>query len=261
MTADAIDLHTAAVYNSPLDIADWLVTQDISQLQMRPRGVSPDGLAFSSGALTAWPNVTLPGWTGPLQYTVWAVVRIDGHWNTSGFIQMWQGRASTGAPILTDFAQNWAYDARWGPMNGHQPHVGEEMGFFLSAGNARGMGGVTTIRERTNVVSVALPAGDLGVFDFGTVPPVTGTIFGLSPIVPLGAVNLAQTVQLDGTVTLSDVGSGVVISVQPDGTIQTRPPGSNGPYERCAIDGNLAIYCPDGIHQWAFACGHKVPNR
>jgi len=79
---------------------------------------------------------------------------------------MWRGRASTGAPILTNFATNWAYDSRWGPMAGYQPHVGEQMGFFLSAGNARGETDVSSVRERTNVVVVALPAGDSGNFTF-----------------------------------------------------------------------------------------------
>src|SRR5438128_2711838 len=132
---DAIDLSQAAVYNSPADVASWPITAGITTLQMRPRGVRPDGLAFTSPAIDKWPNYTPPGWDGPIQYTVWAVVRINGQWYTSGFIQMWHTRASTGAPILTDFAINWAYDNRWGPMRGHQPQVGEQMGFFLTAGN------------------------------------------------------------------------------------------------------------------------------
>ena len=100
------------------------------------------------------------------RYTVWAVVKINGQWYASGIIQMWRERPSTGAPLLTDFARNWVYDSRWGPMQGHQPVVGEQMGFFLSAGNARGVGTVTSVRERTNVVMVPVPAGDTGVFTF-----------------------------------------------------------------------------------------------
>jgi hypothetical protein len=79
---------------------------------------------------------------------------------------MWRGRGSTGAPILAEFARNWAYDARWGPIAGYQPHAGELMGFFLSAGNARGVTTVTSLRERTNVVVVPLPPGDNGSFAF-----------------------------------------------------------------------------------------------
>ena len=102
-------------------------------------------------------------------------MNVNGHWYTSGFIQMWRDRASTGAPILTDFARNWAYDARWGPMNHYQPHVGELMGFFVSAGDARNWGSVTSVRERSNVVAVNLPANDTGVFTFPD-RPVTRTL-------------------------------------------------------------------------------------
>jgi hypothetical protein len=157
---DALDLSQAAVYNSPADIARWPITATITRLDMSPSA----GLSFDFTTKNSWPDYTPPGWDSPLQYTVWAVVKVNGRWYTSGFIEMWRGRASTGAPILSDFARNWAYDARWGPMMGHQPQVGEQMGFFLSAGDARGVGGVTSLRERSNVIVVSLPAGDSGSF-------------------------------------------------------------------------------------------------
>jgi hypothetical protein len=159
---DQMNLGAARVYNSPPDIASWPATYCISHLNMS----SSAGLSFDSAALSRWPDYQPPGWDGPLQYTVWAVVNIGGQWYTSGFVQMWRGRGSTGAPILAEFSRNWAYDSRWGPMAGYQPHAGEQMGFFLSAGNARGVGTVTSARERTNVVVVSLPAGDNGSFSF-----------------------------------------------------------------------------------------------
>jgi hypothetical protein len=161
---DAIDLSQATVWNSPPDIASWPVTGAITQLTMQP-GQSA-GLSFVFPQHNTWPNYTPPGWDGPIQYTVWAAVRINGQWHTSGIIQMWRERPSTGAPILTDFARNWVYDGRWGAMANYQPQVGEQMGFFVSAGNARGVGTVTSVRERTNVVVVSLPANDIGVFAF-----------------------------------------------------------------------------------------------
>lgn len=159
---DAINLGQVAVYNSPADIASWPATSAITQIRMDPSM----GLSFEFTKQNVWPNPIPPGFTGGIQYTVWAVVFINGRWHTSGFIEMWQGRPSTGAPILSDFARNWAYDGRWGPMAGYQPRVGEQMGFFLSAGDARGRGEPTSVRERTNVVIIALPAGDSGVFRF-----------------------------------------------------------------------------------------------
>jgi len=164
--ADQINLSLASVYAAPSDIASWPATGKITRLQMAPRGSPIAGLSFQFTTSNSWPDYVPPGWTGGLQYTVWAVVNISGRWYTSGFIQMWRGRPSTGGPILTDFAKNWAYDSRWGPMKGHQPVPGEEMGFFLSAGSARGETTVTSRRERTNVVLVRLPAGDSGVFTY-----------------------------------------------------------------------------------------------
>jgi hypothetical protein len=163
---DAINLNQAAVYSSPPDIASWPVTSKITSITMQPSGAPAGGLSFTFTTQNTWPNTPPPGFAGGIQYTVWAVVKINGQWNTSGFIEMWQGRPSTGAPILSDFAKNWAYDARWGPMNGYQPQVGEQMGFFLSAGDARGNVAPTSVRERTNVVIVSLPAGDSGTFGF-----------------------------------------------------------------------------------------------
>ena len=160
--SDQMTLGTAHVYNSPPDIASWAATGCITRLTMS----SSAGLSFDFTTVNSWPDVVPPGWDGPLLYTVWAVVNQGGTWNTSGFIQMWRGRGSTGAPILAEFARNWAYDARWGPMAGYQPHAGEQMGFFLSAGNARGVTTVTSLRERTNVVVVPLPPGDNGSFAF-----------------------------------------------------------------------------------------------
>ena len=161
-TGDQMDLGQAAVYNSPPDIANWAVTSRITRIDMDPSA----GLNLEFTTKDSWPDYVPPGFDGPLEYTVWAVVNINGQWYTSGFIQMWRGRAFTGAPILSNFAINWAYDARWGPMAGYQPHAGELMGFFVSAGNARNFTTVSSLRERSNVVVVPLPAGDAGSFGF-----------------------------------------------------------------------------------------------
>jgi hypothetical protein len=173
---DAIDLSKVAVYNSPADIASWPVTTAITRLEMH-QSKPKDGVSVVFDKQGHFNGSTWIGWPPPdgvnglpfsqeIQYTVWAVVNVNGQWSTSGFIEMWTGRPATGAPILTDFASNWAYDARWGPMQGHQPQVGEQMGFFVSAGDARGQHGVTSLRERSNVVVVTLPAGDEGVFTY-----------------------------------------------------------------------------------------------
>lgn len=171
---DAIDLSRAVVWNSPADVASWPATTRVESLTMSPASAPEPGLALNFSGRSRWPNYTPPGWDGPIQYTIWAGVRINGVWHVSGFIQMWRDRPATGAPILTrgpgcstnNFACNWAYDGRWGAMNGYQPSAGEAMIFFATAGNARGVRTVTSVRERTNVVMVNLPANDTGTFTF-----------------------------------------------------------------------------------------------
>lgn len=65
--------------------------------------------------------------------------------------------------------------------------------------------------------------------------------------------------QGDGTVTIS-MADGMVVSCQPDGSLQFRPDGTNGPWERCVIDGPLATFNPDGVHGYRFSIAMKVPN-
>ncbi len=158
------DLSTATVYNSPADIASWPATGTISAVSMFP-GV---GVYVTCSKVSA-PNSApppLPGlWPQPstgesagIQYTLWMVVKISGTWYTSGFILMWVGRPGTGSqPIGNEFATLWAYDTRWGAMNGYSPAPGTQVGFFLSAGAARGFTDVNTVRERSEVVLLNLP--------------------------------------------------------------------------------------------------------
>lgn len=58
--------------------------------------------------------------------------------------------------------------------------------------------------------------------------------------------------------TLSDGAN--IVSCRADGSITTVPPGSNGPAEQCAINGNIATYAPvDGaIYNFPFV--QDVPN-
>jgi hypothetical protein len=154
---DQMNLGSAVVYNSPPDVASWPITTRITRLEML--GCN-GGVALQFAAQNTWPDYTPPGWDGPLQYTVWAGVKVNGVWTMSGFIQFWRGRDNTGAPILPmscGFPVNWAYDGRWGTLNGYRPSVGEQWAFFVTAGDARNMTGVTSLRERSNVVVVNLP--------------------------------------------------------------------------------------------------------
>ncbi|HYM26317.1 MAG TPA: hypothetical protein VEU08_24035 [Vicinamibacterales bacterium] len=171
---DAFDLHQAIIHSSPADVADWPIAANITHIDVQPG--DSGGFNVQSAALNQWPDYTPPGWGGPIEYTTWACVQIDSGWHCAGIIQEWRGRGFTGAGWLENdnYNKNWAYDAnRWGAMSDYVPKAGDTIGILLTAGNARGVGGVTSVRSRTNVVLVRLPAGDSGSFDFSASPVVT----------------------------------------------------------------------------------------
>jgi len=49
------------------------------------------------------------------------------------------------------------------------------------------------------------------------------------------------------------LGDGSIISVQPDGSVQTRPAESDGPYEWCRVSGAVATYMPTPSVAYVFA--------
>jgi hypothetical protein len=157
---DAIDLSQARVFNSPQDVASWAATSKLTRLDLMPSGAHVE-----STKQDAWPDVRPPGWDGPLLYTLWIVLKINGEWQTSGCIQFWRGLYENGGPV-SQYGQNWYYDpVRWGPMAGYQPYPGEQVGFFITAGDARN-NGLNIVHERSNVVVVPFPGSGGGRFSF-----------------------------------------------------------------------------------------------
>jgi hypothetical protein len=148
---DGINLSLAIIHNSP-SVASWPATAALTRLALMPTGAHVE---FTKQ--NVWPDVTPPGWSGPLQYTLWIVLNINGQWHASGCIQYWRGLYENGGSV-SQYAQNWYYDpGRWGPMAGHQPAVGEQVGFLVTAGDARN-NGPTVLKERSNVVVVPFPS-------------------------------------------------------------------------------------------------------
>ena len=195
MSIDALDLSSAIVHNSPTDVASWPATTRIERLTMRPG--QNNGLSFAFSGNQTWPDYVPPGWDGPIQYTVWAGVQINGVWHVAGFIQMWRTRPSTGAPIVAQW-RDWAYDKnRWADMVDYRPQPGDQMAFFLTAGNARRGSAqapepdVTSVRERSNAVIVSLPAGDDGVFTFGDAPVLSPAPSSATPSSSVGEASSA----------------------------------------------------------------------
>ena len=54
-------------------------------------------------------------------------------------------------------------------------------------------------------------------------------------------------------------GDGTVVSVQPDGSVQSRPAGTAGPYETATVVGDKLVYHSGG-HIYAFALLSSIPN-
>ena len=142
---------------------DWPVTAQITSLNLQASGAAV-GFTKKDGP-GRWPDVTPPGWDGALQYTLWMVVNIDGHWYTSGGVEFWYGLPSSGGQP-SRYTSNWYYSpAVWGPLAGHQPVPGEQVGFFVTAGDARAKD-VRAVTERSNVVLVSFPSDAGGYYPF-----------------------------------------------------------------------------------------------
>lgn len=170
---DAIPFGTLTFINSP-DPSAWASTAAISQLTISAAGFAP---VFSKqsgppappatvGAPgTSWPDVTPPGWSGPIQFTLWGVFHVAGIWYATGVIQFWRGLVASGGPP-SQLHTNWFYGGAWAPLSNYQPAVGEQVGFFVTAGNARQGANDYVIHARSNVVVVSYPADSGAVFSF-----------------------------------------------------------------------------------------------
>ena len=153
--AAQIAIDRLLIQNSP-DVRNWTPAATITKIDFW-RGA---GIHFEFDRQATWPDVVPEGWNGPIQYTVWILLQIDGQWYGSGIIDCWRDRPSTDdADVTADhqIARNWLYDGRWGPMRGHQPRPGERVGFMLTAGDARGRD-VHGVTERTRIVEIAILA-------------------------------------------------------------------------------------------------------
>jgi hypothetical protein len=139
-----------------------------------------------------WPSEIPPGWTGPIQFTLWAFVKIHGVWHGGAMQEFWSDRMWCGANWLlpapegpmagtNNWQANWAYDhGRWGAMCDYVPVAGDEVGFMLLAGDSRPHVRMiaeypdkTPCIERTNTVRMTLKlAGISTPLDSGTEPPI-----------------------------------------------------------------------------------------
>lgn len=237
---DAIDLGAAVFHGTP--VADFPVTATIERLEVRPSGpYRTDGILVFSSGVSAWPDVHamgVGGTGGALQYTTWVCVPLD-KVHCAGFVQHWRSEdgRGTGGPWLqrvpdgrSNWSANWAYDGRFGALSSYVPKAGDRVFVFLVAGNTRtgqapefATVGGQPYRARTNVVAIAYPASDAGVFTFAAGPgpapvpgplpapgPTPGPVVAPGPGVDVGSLQ-RQIEELKGWVAaaVGDVSKGL----------------------------------------------------
>lgn len=164
------------------DLGGYAVTTTISHLDVTTAGLN---VVFDKrDGPNRWPDTCStpscvePGTNmGALEYSVGLVLKVNGQWYGSAPLETWNGNDTVGGAIqnVGQIPGNWFYDAgRWGPLTGYQPQPGETVGLFVVAGDARN--NYTPLRERSNVVTFAMPAdGEDRSFDFSAtvvLPPV-----------------------------------------------------------------------------------------
>lgn len=171
------------VAGSP-NVLAWPVTTRIARLELADQGVR---VTFDKCA--TWPDVTPPGWGGPLRFTLWLFENIGGEWYASGIIQFWACDQFNGGAVYQDnqIARNWVYDSRWSAMVGHQPAPGERIGFMVSAGNARGQDD-HLVAERSDIVEVLMPSAAVA-YPPAPFAAVEG-VFVPPPIVPPPSISV-----------------------------------------------------------------------
>ena len=159
---DAFSLAGATVYASPAGVASWPATATITSISFRSDGVAVE-FTKKNGA-GRWPDVIPPGWDGPIQYTLWIAMNIGGRWHTCGTIEYWNGLAASGGDVTRNnqIAANWTYQC--GPM-ARQPAPGEQVGFFVTAGDQR-LKDVAATHERSNTIIVPFPGSAGQTFTF-----------------------------------------------------------------------------------------------
>ena len=162
--AQAQSFSEVQIVSSP-DVHSWAETAHITRIVFEPNNFRVEFDKHDS-----WPNVIPPGWDGPIQYTLWPVISVNGQWFTTGAIEFWKERGGVDGPY-SNGAKDW-----WGkmpPMDAVQPKAGDKVGFMVVAGDQR-LKDVRSVEERSAIVWLTVPANDSGVFNFtpGTTPPL-----------------------------------------------------------------------------------------
>jgi len=165
------DLNNAIMMDSPPDFAKWDETTKISSVQFSDFSFNVD-FDRREGP-NRWIDQDFgDGGGGTLQYTLGMCLNVGGQWYCSAVVQFWFERDLEASTPPAYVARNWFYDARWGPMQGHQPADGETVGLFVGAGNLRGakftLIDCPQVCERSNVQLVTWQNGGDKLYTFSS---------------------------------------------------------------------------------------------
>jgi hypothetical protein len=153
-------MRNAQIHNSPAGMGSWAEGARITSVDFTPGAILVDFDRREGPG--RWPDVTPPGWSGSLQYTLGMCVNISTQWHCSAVVQFWHGRELTASAPPHLIGREWFYDpARWGAMAGYQPSEGETVGLFVCEGDCRNNteGNTSPLRERSNVVMLPFTTG------------------------------------------------------------------------------------------------------
>lgn len=177
---DSLDARSIIIEGGPADLLQWPATAKITSLQLTRNGIQVEFTKHLGPAWrlatgpqpgnTSWPDMAF-GQTGAdnLQYCMGLCLQAaSGQWYAAAPIQMWRERLLGGGSISDQtitggpagqapgqIPQFWFYDGRWPVLHTLTPRPGDKIGFFVAAGDIRGGG--FTVRERSNIVTFALP--------------------------------------------------------------------------------------------------------
>jgi hypothetical protein len=139
----------ATFWDNPANVGSWEQTAKITSIDFTPTAM-----------LVEFDKRTGPGrWPesgfgdGGVQYTLGMCFNLGGQWQCSAAIQFWEGRDLEASGYPQYIWADWYYDARWGPMAGHQPEPGEQVAIFVAQGNLRDSG-KTSVFERSDFVVI-----------------------------------------------------------------------------------------------------------
>lgn len=161
--AQSFNFASATIWDNPKDVGRWPIGAKITYIEFTGFSMRVD-FDRRTGA-NRWPDVTPPGWSGSLQYTLGLCRNIGGQWHCSAVVQFWAGRDLDSSAEPSRFWREWWYDgARWGALaDGVGPREGETVGVWVGAGDLRGrdfnQATCPRVCEVSNVVMVPFTAG------------------------------------------------------------------------------------------------------